>query len=87
MIIDGSECGQDRQEFGCAAVSQKLRRIQYYKIINISDQTYIMLIMFYNVYRFKTIIFIILKVLKSFNKNVLVVVLPWLATINDGDPE
>ncbi len=33
--IDGSECGRDRPGFGYAAVSQKLRRIQYYIIVNI----------------------------------------------------
>jgi hypothetical protein len=33
--IGGSECGRDRPGFGGDAVSEKLRRIQYYRVLNI----------------------------------------------------
>ncbi len=33
--IGPSECGRDRPGFGCDAVYKKLRRIQYYRVLNI----------------------------------------------------
>ena len=33
--IGGSQCGRDRPGFGCHAVSEKLRAIQYYRVLNI----------------------------------------------------
>ncbi len=33
--IDPSECGRGRPGFGGDAVSEKLRRIQYYRVLNI----------------------------------------------------
>jgi hypothetical protein len=32
VVINGSKCGRDRPGFGCDAVYQKLRLIQYYKV-------------------------------------------------------
>ncbi len=33
--IDPSECGRDRSGFGGDTVYKKLRRIQYYRVLNI----------------------------------------------------
>jgi hypothetical protein len=35
LIIGGSQCRRDRPGFGCHAVSEKLRAIQYYRVFNI----------------------------------------------------
>ncbi len=35
VYIGPSECGRDRQGFGWHAVSEKLRAIQYYRVLNI----------------------------------------------------
>ncbi len=34
-FINGIECGRDQQGFGCYSVYQNLRRIQYYRVLNI----------------------------------------------------
>ncbi len=44
-IINGSECGRDQLGFGCDTVYQKLRCIQYNRVLNIINFK----ILFYNV--------------------------------------